>query len=69
MATGTVKWFDQKTGNGFIAPSDGSDYAFIHSYSIEKSGLSGLREGLKVRYDLRPGMDGKPSARNLKNLE
>tara|TARA_B100000315_G_scaffold200045_1_gene192089 strand:+ start:181 stop:390 length:210 start_codon:yes stop_codon:yes gene_type:complete len=69
MATGIVKWFDQKTGNGFIAPSDGSEYAFIHSYSVEKSGLSELKEGLKVSYDLRPGMDGKPSARNLKKLD
>lgn len=69
MATGIVKWFNSTTGNGFIEPSDGSEYVFIHSYSIENSHLSGMEEGLKVGYDLRPGMDGKPSARNLRRLD
>ena len=65
MATGTVKSFNPRTGYGFIEPSDGSGYAFVHKDAIQHSGLHGLIEGQKVRYDLVLGMDGKAAAENL----
>ncbi len=65
MATGTVKWFDPVKGYGFIKPDDGSKDAFVHISAVERAGLSGLREGQKVNYDLVPGRNGKSAAENL----
>lgn len=65
MATGTVKWFNLSKGFGFIQPSDGSKDAFVHISSVERAGLTSLREGQKVSYELRPGQNGKASAENL----
>ncbi len=69
MATGTVKWFNPTTGYGFIEPSDGSGYVFVHKSVVERSGLQVLIEGQKVQYDLVPGMDGKAAAENLVILD
>ena len=69
MATGTVKWFNPTKGFGFIAPSDGSKDAFVHISSVERAGLSSLREGQKVSYELRPGQNGKSSAENLSVID
>lgn len=65
MAAGTVKWFDPVKGFGFIQPSDGSRDAFVHISAVERAGLTGLREGQEVEYDLVPGRNGKSSAENL----
>jgi CspA family cold shock protein len=65
MATGSVKWFNPIKGYGFIQPSDGSQDAFVHISAVERAGLTSLREGQKVQYDLVPGRDGKSSAENL----
>ncbi|MGY8994217.1 MAG: cold-shock protein [Rhodospirillales bacterium] len=65
MATGTVKWFDSAKGFGFIEPEDGSKDAFVHISAVERAGLSGLREGQKVTFDLQPGKNGKSAAENL----
>ncbi len=65
MATGTVKWFNATKGFGFIQPDDGSKDAFVHISAVERAGLSGLREGQKVEFDLVPGRNGKSSAENL----
>lgn len=65
MPTGTVKWFNATKGYGFIEPSDGGKDAFVHISAVQHAGLSGLREGQKVEYELVPGQNGKSSAENL----
>ena len=62
---GTVKLFNTTKGFGFIQPEDGGKDAFVHISAVERSGLSGLAEGQKVRYDLESGRDGKVAATNL----
>src|SRR3569623_602071 len=51
MATGTVKWFDETKGFGFIAPSDGSKDVFVHHKAIQGGGFKTLAEGQQVSYD------------------
>jgi cold shock protein len=68
MATGTVKWFDNAKGYGFIQPAGGGKDAFVHISAVERAGLTTLREGQKVSFDLTPGRNGKESAENLKVL-
>ncbi len=69
MATGTVKWFNSVKGFGFIQPSDGSKDAFVHISAVERAGLTNLREGQKVEFELTPGRDGRTSAENLVILD
>jgi CspA family cold shock protein len=69
MATGTVKWFNPQKGYGFIQPSDGTNDAFVHISAVEQAGLSTLREGQKVEFELVPGRNGKSSAENLVALD
>jgi CspA family cold shock protein len=69
MATGTVKWFNATKGFGFIEPEGGGQDAFVHISAVERAGMSGLREGQKVQYDLEPGRDGKSAAENLVALD
>ena len=69
MATGTIKWFNPTKGYGFIEPADGSKDAFVHISAVERVGLSTLREGQKVQFDLVPGRNGKSSAENLVVLD
>jgi len=69
MANGTVKWFNSTKGYGFIEPEDGSSDAFVHISAVERAGLSTLREGQKVSYELQPGRNGKSSAENLVALD
>ena len=59
MATGTVKWFNGTKGYGFIQPDDGSKDVFVHVSAVERAGMSDLREGQKVEYDLERGEQGK----------
>ena len=68
MATGTVKWFNATKGFGFIGPDDGSKDVFVHISALERSGLSTLKDGQKVGYEVVKGNDGKMSAANLKSL-
>ena len=65
MATGTVKWFNPEKGYGFIEPSDGGKDAFVHISAVERAGLSTLREGQKVSFELVEGRNGRTSAENL----
>ena len=68
MATGTVKWFNATKGFGFIEADDHSKDVFVHISAVEKAGLSTLKDGQKVEYELQKGNDGKSSAGNLKAL-
>lgn len=66
MPAGTVKWFNETKGFGFIAPDGGGKDAFVHITAVQKAGLQSLREGQKVTYDLVAGRNGKESAENLR---
>jgi CspA family cold shock protein len=61
MATGTVKWFNDSKGFGFITPSDGSNDVFVHHSSIKSEGFRSLAEGQQVNYEVEQGPKG-PSA-------
>jgi CspA family cold shock protein len=67
MAIGTVKWFNEQKGYGFIQPDQGGKDVFVHISAVERSGLSGLVEGMKVSYEVQADRrTGKESAANLK---
>ena len=65
MANGTVKWFNSTKGFGFIEPEGGSKDVFVHISAVERSGLTGLKDGQKVTFDVEAGRDGRESAVNL----
>ncbi|MDH3948317.1 MAG: cold-shock protein [Gammaproteobacteria bacterium] len=58
MATGTVKWFNESKGFGFIAPSDGSADVFVHFSAIQGEGFRTLAEGQTVNYEVENGPKG-----------
>ena len=66
MPSGTVRWINPTKGYGFIQPDGGGGKdVFVHISAVERTGLSDLREGAKVTYDIVPNKD-KESAENLK---
>ena len=67
MATGTVKWFNDSKGFGFIAPSDGSDDVFAHFSEIQSDGFKTLPEGANVSFVVTQGQKGL-QASNIKLL-
>jgi cold shock protein len=64
MAAGTVKWFNDAKGYGFITPEDGGKDLFVHYTSIEGEGFKTLAENAKVEYEAREGAKG-PEATNV----
>jgi CspA family cold shock protein len=64
MANGTVKWFNDAKGYGFIAPEDGSKDLFVHHSNIAGDGFKSLTEGAKVQFESREGAKG-PEATNV----
>ena len=58
MAQGTVEWFSQEKGYGFITPDEGGEELFVHYTSIEGRGFRGLEEGERVSYAVGPGQKG-----------
>ncbi|HYY83643.1 MAG TPA: cold-shock protein [Beijerinckiaceae bacterium] len=67
MNTGTVKWFNDQKGYGFIQPDNGGKDVFVHVTAVERSGLRGLAEGQKISYELQTDQrSGKTSAVELK---
>jgi CspA family cold shock protein len=63
MQTGTVKWFNDAKGFGFITPSDGSPDVFVHFSAIEGAGFRSLSEGQAVEFEVTQGPKGAQAAR------
>ena len=69
MSIGTVKWFNDQKGFGFIQPDDGGKDVFVHISAVERAGLRGLAEGQKVSYELETDRrSGKQSAGQLQTV-
>jgi len=65
LGTGTVKWFNDKKGFGFITPEDGSEDLFVHHTNITAEGFRTLKEGQRVEFEPAQGRKG-PEATNVK---
>ncbi len=68
MARGTVKWFSEEKGYGFITPDEGDEDLFVHYTSIEGSGFRSLTEGDRVSYEPTRGRRGE-QAENVRRVE
>ena len=68
MATGTVKWFNETKGYGFIQPDEGGNDVFVHISAVQAAGLNGLADGQKVSYETEENR-GKTAATNLSVVE
>jgi CspA family cold shock protein len=67
VATGTVKWFNEQKGYGFIQPDSGGKDVFVHISAVERAGLRGLAEGQKISYEVQVDRrTGKESAVDLR---
>lgn len=65
MATGTVKWFNDAKGFGFITPDGGGEDLFAHFSAINMAGFKSLKEGQKVSFEIAVGNKGKTQATNI----
>ena len=69
MAKGTVKWFNAQKGFGFIQPDNGGTDVFVHISAVERAGMSNLRDGQKLSYEIvRDRRTGKSSADQLQAI-
>jgi CspA family cold shock protein len=67
MNTGTVKWYNDQKGYGFIAPDAGGKDVFVHATALERAGIRSLRDGQKVSFEIQTDQrTGKQSAGNLR---
>ena len=69
MTTGTVKFFNENKGYGFIAPDGGGNDAFVHISALERSGMRTLLQDQRVSYDLQEDRRGKMAAVNIRPAE
>ena len=72
MATGTVRWFSEEKGYGFIFPDDGEEEVFVHYTDVEGEGFRSLKEGERVRYEAatsRRGVRTREEAKNVRQVE
>ena len=67
MATGTVKWFNDAKGFGFITPDGGGEDLFAHFSAINMQGFKTLKEGQKVSFEITAGNKGKKQASNIQS--
>ena len=67
MPIGTVKFFNDAKGYGFIQPEGGGNDAFVHITAVERAGMNSLRQDQRLSYDLEQDQRGKTSAVNLKS--
>lgn len=68
MPIGTVKFFNQDKGYGFIEPEDGSKDAFVHMTAVQAAGMTTLKENQRVQYELREDRPGKMAAVDLQEV-
>ena len=69
MPIGTVKFFNESKGYGFIQPDDGGTDAFVHITAVERAGMRSLRQDQRVSYDLEEDRRGKTAAVNLQSAD
>ncbi|TDW65412.1 putative cold-shock DNA-binding protein [Novosphingobium sp. PhB55] len=69
MTIGTVKFFNEDKGYGFIQPDDGSRDSFVHISAVQAAGLGTLNKDQRVSYDVESGRNGKESAINLSSAD
>jgi CspA family cold shock protein len=68
METGTVKWYNETKGYGFVQPDNGGKDVFVHATALERAGMRSLAEGQKISYELQTDQrTGRASAVNLQN--
>ena len=69
MATGTVTWFNEQKGYGFIQPEQGGTDVFVHISAVQRAGLAGLNEGQRVQFELeKDKRSGKMAATQIQTL-
>jgi cold shock protein len=69
MSTGTVKWFNNQKGFGFIAPEDGGKDVFVHISAVERAGMTGLSEGQRISFEIvADRRTGKSAADRLRAI-
>jgi cold shock protein len=69
MPIGTVKFFNDQKGFGFIAPDDGGADTFVHATAVEQAGLNSIQQNQRLSYDIVQGQRGKTEAANLKAVD
>ena len=69
MPLGTVKFFNDSKGYGFISPDEGGNDAFVHITAVERAGMRTLQQNQRVSYDLEEDQRGKTKAVNIQSVE